>query len=142
MDEAKRLALMEKIKAIGLAGDSEQEAVVTVEDFFDGNDDLSSLGSNLSPHPGLDRFRDLLLDVRSRSEVAELVIAIWDMDDRPNGDWPHADKVYLATSADEATVAEWFAPLEPDDIWEVQADTLRPQPELEAGYRLLAVWWD
>ncbi|MGD1876406.1 MAG: hypothetical protein ACFB13_02775 [Kiloniellaceae bacterium] len=142
MDQAKRAALIVKIKAIAAAEGSNQEAVVAVEDFFDGNDDLGSIGANLPSHPGLDRFREVFLSVRSRPEVAELVVAIWELDDRPNGDWPYAEKVYLATIAGDEAVEDWFAPLEPDEIWEVQADTLRPSPHLDPGYRLLAVWWD
>ena len=134
--------MIEKIERIGLSEESGQEPVVSVEDFFDGNDDPGSIGANLPRHPGLARFREVLTSIRERREVSELVIAIWEVDSSPDGGWPYAEKVYLATAADDEAVEAWFEPLEPDEIWEVQVETLRPRPELEAGHRLLAVWWD
>jgi hypothetical protein len=142
MDLAKRAALIAKIKAIGVSDESGHEAVVGIEDFFDGNDDLGSIGANLPQHPGLARFRAELSSIRDRADVSDLVIAIWEVDDREGGDWPYAEKVYLATSADDEAVEAWFQPLAPDEIWDVQPETLRPSPELEPGHRLLAVWWD
>ena len=32
--------------------------VVGIDRFFDGNDDLGSIGCNLDPHPGIARFID------------------------------------------------------------------------------------
>lgn len=142
MDQAKRAALIAKIKAIGVSDESGHEAVVGIEDFFDGNDDLGSIGANLPQHPGLARFREVLSSIRNRADVSDLVVAIWEVDDREGGDWPYAEKVYLATSADDEAVEAWFQPLEPDEIWEVQPETLRPSPELAPGHRLLAAWWD
>ncbi|MEO3431248.1 hypothetical protein AAFN88_20500 [Pelagibius sp. CAU 1746] len=79
MDQTKRAALIAKIKAIGGSDESDHEAVVGIEDFFEGNDDLGSIGANLPQHPGLARFREVLSSIRDRAGVSDLVIAIWEV---------------------------------------------------------------
>jgi hypothetical protein len=53
VDLQKRRRLLETI-----ASQPPDEALVTIDQFFDGNDDLGSIGCNLAPHPGLHVFRD------------------------------------------------------------------------------------
>ena len=41
---------------------------IPVEEFFDGNDDLGSIGCNLDPHPGVDAFRNFLTGLLGRPD--------------------------------------------------------------------------
>jgi hypothetical protein len=115
--------------------------LVTLEAFFTGNDDLGSIGCNLTDHPGMPAFRDTLLNVRSQDEVEDVVVRISDL----NGDdeWPFSDTVYVVTSASPETVGSWVNDLEPDAVWaldeaEMRACGVQPPP----GAQVVAVWWD
>src|SRR5438477_8513723 len=76
-----------------LAGRPEPQ-VVPVAHFFDGNDDLGSIGCNLDPHPGLDRFRDVLTGLLGRTDVQAVYAQISELD--PGEDcWPFSDTVLV-----------------------------------------------
>jgi hypothetical protein len=65
---------------------------VTIDQFFDGNDDLGSIGCNLAPHPGLHVFRETLKMLEARRDVSGVWIAIYDTAD---GDWPFSETVLV-----------------------------------------------
>ena len=54
MDDLKCRALKSELAA------QPEPRTVPIERFFDGNDDLGSIGCNLMAHPGMDVFREAL----------------------------------------------------------------------------------
>ena len=48
--------------------------VVTLEDFFEGNQDEASIGCNLVDHPGVDRFYETLRGIRDRADVQDVLV--------------------------------------------------------------------
>src|SRR5262245_27366125 len=62
MDAAKCRALKRDLAA------QPQPPLVAIERFFDGNDDLGSIGCNLMPHPGVEAFRDVLTGLLCRPD--------------------------------------------------------------------------
>jgi hypothetical protein len=79
------------------------EPVVSLEMFFDGNDDMGSIACNLTEHPGLDRFSAILRDIRDRPDVFAVWVGISEvMDDTQ---WPFSDHVYVVTTATAPEVA-------------------------------------
>ena len=60
VDSTKRDELIQRIQA--QPEHQEGRALVTLAEFFEGNDDLGSIGCNLTDHPGLDHFRQVLSD--------------------------------------------------------------------------------
>jgi hypothetical protein len=62
--------------------------VLTVDEFFEGNDDLGSIGCNLSPAPPLEVFRRVLLGIAARPDVQSVLVRVTeDMGD----EWPFSD---------------------------------------------------
>ncbi len=57
-----------------LANQAEPQ-VVPIARFFDGNDDLGSIGCNLDPHPGIDKFREVLTGLLGRADVQAVYAA-------------------------------------------------------------------
>ena len=49
-----RERLILRIKALGLPSYEGPRPLVSLEEYFDGNDDLGSIGCNLSDHPGVE----------------------------------------------------------------------------------------
>lgn len=58
----------------------EGRALVGIEEFFDGNDVLGSIGCNLGEHPGLDHFRRTLSDIVKRPSVEQVWLQIYDLE--------------------------------------------------------------
>lgn len=121
---------------------SEGEVVVSLDDFFTGNDDLGSIGCNLGDEqPAISEFYRVLKVVRSKSEVQDVLVRIYQYDDPLS--WPYTDTVYIITSAPAKKVEEWVAPLKPDEIypqWMYGKPAAAPEPE--SGMTAYSVWWD
>lgn len=115
--------------------------VVSLEDFFDGNEDLGSIGCNLIDHPGIDTFYKILKDVRERDDVQDILIIINQIDEYL--DWPFSESIYIITSCSKEQVSEWVKRLQPDDIaegWVWKKPPAAPQPK--EGYKVYWIWWD
>lgn len=115
--------------------------VVSLEDFFEGNEDLGSIGCNLINHPGLDTFYKILKDIRGRDDVQDVLIIISEVDEYL--DWPFSNSLYIFTSCSKEQVSEWVRPLQPDDIaegWVWEKPPAAPQPK--EGYKVYWIWWD
>ena len=142
MDSAKRRNLIERIKILGLPGSDRPLPLVTLEEFFVGNDDYGSIGCNLSPQLGPQVFFERLNFVRSQSNVQEVFVEINEVAEDPTT-WPFADRVYVLTSAAAADVERWTADLLPDSIDEGFAyGEPTSAPALSPGYTCYGVWWD
>lgn len=74
MDDTKCKALKAE-----LAAQSEPQ-IVAAERFFDGNDDLGSIGCNLMEHPGVDAFRDAFVGLLRRPDVQAVYAQISELD--------------------------------------------------------------
>jgi hypothetical protein len=141
VDFSKRVALVEHINATGLIPGGQPSPVVTLEEFFDGNDDTGSIGCNLLL-PGPQFFYEILKSIRSRPDVQDVLVAISDLD---VGDdfWPFSDRVYVLTSASAEDVARWAEALQPGAVEEGITDgKLDLAVELRPGYTCYRLWWD
>jgi hypothetical protein len=121
------MALTDLLAEIERQGDG---AAVSLELFFDGNDDLGSIGCNLIEHPGIGTFARVLRAVRVRSDVEDVLVAISEV--MPDGEWPFSHTVYVLTEAPVGDVAEWTADLEPDEVDEDEWN----------GRHAVVLWWD
>jgi hypothetical protein len=79
MDNAKCNALKEELAA------QPEPRIVPIERFFDGNDDLGSIGCNLMNHPGLDVFRDVFAGLLRRPDVQSIHAQIAEVDPKDLG---------------------------------------------------------
>ena len=133
--------MIAKIEAQG-APSPDSEVVVSLEDFFTGNDDLGSIGCNLGDEqPPISEFYRVLKVIRSRPEVQDVLVRIYEYDDPSS--WPYTDAVYIITSAPPEKVAEWVAPLKPDEVHPEWMYGKPPAaPEAESGMTPHTVWWD
>lgn len=75
-----RKQLEEKIYAQGYP-DAKTAPIVTLEDFFEGNNDESSIGCNLMEHPGVEKFYYVLLSIRNKDNVQDVLVEIMELED-------------------------------------------------------------
>ena len=140
---SKRTTLIKKILAQGDMSDPAQPApLVSLEEFFDGNEDLGSIGCNIADHPGITRFFEVLSEVRDRADVQDVLVEIYEIMEGED-EWPFSERVYVITAASADDVVQWVAELDPSEVQEGWSD-VKPisAPEIQAGMKPYAVWWD
>jgi hypothetical protein len=133
--------LLAKIVAQNPPGEL-REIVVSLEDFFAGNDDRGSIGCNLGEQqPPIVEFYRQLREIRSKPNVQDVLVRIYDYDDPTS--WPYTDTVYIISSAPLEEVKKWASSLLPD---EVHAEWMYGKPpaapEVKPGMTPYSVWWD
>ena len=135
--------LVELISSAGDLNDPDTAApLVSLEDFFEGNDDPGSIGCNLPGEVVPSEFYELFKSVRARSDVADVVVQI-SMHDDPEG-WPFSDTVWVITSATTAQVRSWVSErLAPDDLFDgFHADRPMATHPIPKGMRVVGLWYD
>lgn len=129
------------------AGDPEQPSVpaplLSLEEFFDGNDCVGSIGCNLASEPDPAEFFRILKIIRTKPEVSDVRVQITCVD-FPGEEWPYSDTIWLATSANADEVATWFPEhLAPSEVWEGWLPRKKYEPlSVAEGHRLIAAWYD
>ncbi|WP_252249480.1 hypothetical protein [Clostridium sp. VAP23] len=119
-----------------------QLPIVSLELFFEGNDDIGSIGCNILEHPGTEKIYSILKEVRNKSNVQDVLIEILEYDE---GDdvWPFSERVYILTDAEEDEVMKWVEDLDISGISEGDIyGQSKAAPKLSDGYRVYSLWWD
>jgi hypothetical protein len=143
MDQDRRRELTAKVKLLGLPDSSKTMPLVSLEDFFVGNDDISSIGCNLLEPPGPQVFLDVLRTIRSQPDVQDVLAEIMEVREEDETMWPFSERIYILADADESEVAAWVAALEPDDVAEgYTVGAPASAPPLEPNKKVFSVWWD
>jgi hypothetical protein len=137
IDLAKRDALIRLIRS-----QPEHEngrALVTIAEFFDGNDDLGSIGCNLPDHPGLEHFWRVLSDIERRVDVEQVWMQIYDLEE---GDWPFSENVLIVGKVPISEVHQLSKSLEASEISELQMDWVSSRVQDLSGRSYINLWWD
>ena len=115
--------------------------LVPIEEFLAGNDDVGSLGCNLTEHPGMDTFREVFDRLAARADVESIHAQIAELD--PGGDcWPFADTVYVVGAIASDALASALAPLQPDEVALHAPADVPPGLSRRADAPVHLVWWD
>lgn len=114
--------------------------LLTVDEFFDGNAEVGSIGCNLDSAPTPDEFHALFRTIAQRQDVLDIRVQITAFD---VPEWPFSDTVYIMTSAAPDEVATWFPEhLKPDETWMGFGDQSFERYQIPDGVQPVACWWD
>lgn len=113
--------------------------LVTPAEFFDGNDDLGSIGCNLTDHPGLDVFRQVIDQLLALPGVDKVWIQVYDVDE---GDWPFSENILVVGTASVGEVEAVAEPIMPSAVEEMVADWEQVRDPALEGRRYVNLWWD
>jgi len=118
--------------------------LLTLEEFFEGNDDFGSIGYNFYPdQPAPSEFYVLFKRIREKPEVANVLVEV-SQHEIPD-EWPSSDTIWIVTSAASDEILEWLGErFRPDDeLWDGWTEHLtRETVEVPDGHRPVGVWWD
>src|SRR5204863_6260202 len=135
VDIAKRNALLRLIRS--QPEHEEGQALVSVAEFFDGNEDLGSIGCNLSDHPGLDHFRRVLAGIESRSDVEGVWMQIYDLEE---GEWPFSENVLIIGKVSVSEIRHLSESLQPSEVSEVQMSWTPSRAKYLTGRSYINLW--
>lgn len=135
MGDAKCLALKTDL------AEQPEPQIVPIVRFFDGNDDLGSIGCNLIKHPGINKFRDLLIGLLRRPDVEAVYAQISELDSG-DGSWPFTDTVLVVGSLGVDALRDQLSELEPDEISPAEEFGISSTLGEKHSGPVLAVWWD
>ena len=135
MDYAKCQALKKQLAA------QPEPQIVPVAQFFDGNDDLGSIGCNLNLHPGVKAFRDVLTGLLGRPDVQAVYVQISELDPGDES-WPFTDTVLVAGKISADDLRSAVSSLQPDEVGASEAFGVSPTIGDRHGSPVLVVWWD
>ena len=135
------------LKRVNRNGDindvSTPSPLVTLEEFFEGNNDYGSIGYNFYPDQPLpSEFYELFKTIRDRTEVADVRVAVKDLED-PEG-WPSTDTVWVITGSSVNEVKKWLGErFRADDIIVgFSEDYPTESYDVPDGMQAIGVWWD
>jgi hypothetical protein len=116
--------------------------LVTVDEFFTGNDDPGSIGCNLLEHPGTATFRRVLESVLARPDVSAVAVEVTDTFADGEDAFPfYSERVWVFTSLGPEAVAKLVRELQPSTV-EARSRAPRGVPRLPRGMNAILLWWD
>lgn len=116
--------------------------LLTLEEFFDGNDDPGSIWCNLPLGPDAEPHelaRTVLEGIRSRPDVADVRVAVADVD---QPEWPYASTVLIVTDAAPEEVGSWFSEDTAPDVVDQLDDRSDLEPGMLPDAPVVRCWWD
>lgn len=115
--------------------------VLSLEEFFEGNDDPGSIGYNLNPPVGPQHFYQLLKGIRDRPDVADVLVEVTQHE--APAEWPSSDTIWVITSAAPDEVQEWMGDCYGDDVYDGWvSDRTREPYQIPPSMRAVGIWWD
>ena len=135
MNTAKRNELIQQLSK------AEGTLLVPIRQFFDGNDDLGSIGCNLTEHPGIKAFGEIFTNLSARSDVEAIYAKISEIDPGPES-WPFSDTIIVFGEIPLEELKLSLAYLQADEI--VPAEEFGVELDVIARHSspALLVWWD
>jgi hypothetical protein len=116
--------------------------LVTLEEYFEGNDDPGRSGTTCQVARDPREFYPVLRQIRERPDVSTILIEIKDHE----SEWPSSDTIYVVTSADADTAKSWLPEELAPDEWGVVDHPLAPPAteayERPAGHRAVFYFYD
>jgi hypothetical protein len=115
--------------------------LLTLDEFFEGNDVIGSICCNLDPCPEPDQVREALREIEQRDDVNAVYVQVTAFDDP---DWPFSDTVWVITTAGSDDVASWIPQeISPDEVWEGFIESQSYESvSIPVGMKPVAIWWD
>lgn len=133
--------ITERVNRLGHPDDPDTpRPLLTIDEFFEGNVEVGSIGCNLEEPPAPEVFYTLFRSIAQRQDVYDIRVQITAFD---VPEWPFSDTVYIMTTATPEEVATWFPEhLKPDETWIGFVDQKYEPYQVPGGTQPIACWWD
>ena len=115
--------------------------LVTLEEFFEGNEEFGSIGCNLPDWPRPREIYEAFRAIRGRPDVADVRVEVsqWEGPE----EWPFSDAVWVITSVSAYDLQLWLGKrLRGDEVRVGWPEYPVERVEVPAGMQPLCVWYD
>src|SRR5688572_1042102 len=118
-DPQKLEAIVERLRQH--VAESDGAIAFTLEEFFDGNNDMGSLLCNISEHPGMATLYEAFVTLRNQPGVGDVRVVVRELEAEDT--WPFSDTVAVHTTAAPEEIARRVRELlpeaaAPDDVFD------------------------
>lgn len=125
----------------------QQPIWMTIDEFFDGNNDEASIAPNLEKKPKVSEYYQIFKELRKNPKVVDVFVKINEVmiyeDGKLNdNEWFYSDVIYIVGDITKEEVKEAIKTLLPD---EVEYDTEGQIKNLDKRFKdknVVYVWWD
>jgi hypothetical protein len=116
--------------------------LVSLEEFFDGNNDWGSIGYNIPDGVAPQEFYRILRPIRERDDIADVLIEVKDLED-PDG-WPSTDTIWFVSSMSREQLDELIPDkIKPDDWLTYPPEVGNIEPiTVPDGMKAIGIWYD
>ncbi len=134
----RKALLVPRIEELGFPA---KEVVLTLDEFFAGNEEASSIGVNLSSPPPPEEFHRVLKALIDRGDAERILVRVNDIQDP--ADWFYSDAIHVIGTIGREALADAVAQLHPDEVYEgwMYGVPVNADPVTE-GLRVYTLWWD
>ena len=134
----RRTELLTKIKS---AGYPEQEVVLSLDEFFIGNNDIGSIGVNLYPNqPSLATFYKVFKELIQTGQIENVFIRIADVEDI---EWFFTDTVFIIGDTTVDTLRHKVTKIQPSEIYSGWLYGLPANLHDNFSHKQVhSLWWD
>jgi len=146
VDITKRDKLVEKYNLLNFHK-SKAPIYISVDEFFDGNNDLGSIAPNINVRPTNKEYWDKLKELEKNNRIIEIRIPIKDINIYTNSkldlhEWFYTDEISFITSLGEQEIKTLTKVLLPDEVYK---DTTTNLLDIKANYKglnVITIWCD
>jgi hypothetical protein len=124
-----------------------QPILLTVDEFFDGNNDVGSIAPNLDRKPELSEYHKILKQISDNPKVVGGFVEIKEVMIYENGvlndnEWFYTDIVYFIGDITKEEIRDATKALMPDNVdYEKEGRLVNLDKSFE-GKNVVYVWWD
>ncbi len=146
IDLKKRNLVVEKYDLMNYE-DLEKPILMSVDDFFDGNNDVASIAPNLSEKPKISEYYKVFKKLLESEKVENIYVNIKDINIYENGklndsEWFFSDIIYVVGTISKNEVYKLTEHLKPDEIDIDQGNSIRSLDPKYSELNIIYVWWD
>jgi hypothetical protein len=115
--------------------------LVTLEEFFEGNEEAGSIGCNLPDAPAPRELYEVFRKIRDRPDVADVRVEVSEWDGPE--DWPFSEAVWVITSVSPYDLQLWLKErLRGDEVRVGWPEYPVERVEVPPGMQPLCIWYD
>lgn len=115
--------------------------VVTLEEFFEGNNDPASIGYNLPEPCSPQEFYAFFRKLRAHLNISDVLVEVKDLEESDG--WPSTDTIWFVTSLSQSALAKLFEErVRPDEWRNYPPDYPIEVIRSPAGTHAIAAWYD
>ncbi len=146
VDTTKRDVLVKKYDLMNFPSIKEP-VLLTIDEFFDGNNDEASIAPNLNKKPDVKEYYKVLKELSQNPKIIEAFVEIKDVMIYPDGklnnnEWFYTDVIYFVGELTKEEIEEATKSLLPDEVAYDAGNNIGKTWKKYENKKIVYVWWD